>query len=252
MKPCNFNSKEIIDMAFCTKCGTQLPDGATFCTTCGAALEQAAPAPAPQPQMQPQMQPQQPQMQPQQPQMQQPQMQQPQYQQMPQQFAQQPYPQMQYAKPNLADHTAEFNKDDVKKFKFAAAIMYLAVAGMFFVTNDGIGIVTMFQNLIKSASNLIFGGAAVGTSSYIAMGTGTLLLCLTAGLAPNEYLRFHATQAAKLMMCVLLLSFVSLIPVVGPVVCYLGIWVTTVFGFIGLVQTIRGKSVEPFIVRFFK
>ena len=234
-------------MAFCTKCGAQLPDGATFCTTCGAALEQAA-APAPHPQMPQQPQPQQPQMQ----QPQQPQMQQPQYQQMPQQFAQQPYPQMQYARPNPADHTAEFDKGDVKKFKFAAAIMYLAVAGMFFVTNDGIGIVSMFTSLIKSAANLIFGGAAVGTNAYIAMGTGTLLLCLTAGLAPNEYLRFHATQAAKLMMCVIILSFISIIPVVGPVICYLGMWAVTVFGFIGLFQTIGGKSVEPAIVRFIK
>ena len=62
-------------MAFCTKCGAQLPDGAQFCTTCGA--PQAAPAPAPAPQPQPQYQ--QPQYQ--QPQYQQPQYQQPQYQQ---------------------------------------------------------------------------------------------------------------------------------------------------------------------------
>ena len=32
-------------MAFCTNCGTQLPDGSRFCGNCGAQLGGAAPAP---------------------------------------------------------------------------------------------------------------------------------------------------------------------------------------------------------------
>ena len=35
-------------MAFCTNCGTQLPEGTKFCPACGAA-QNAAPQPAPQP-----------------------------------------------------------------------------------------------------------------------------------------------------------------------------------------------------------
>ena len=89
---------------FCTKCGSQLEDGAKFCTNCGAqtrfaqvptpAPETAAPvvpaAPAaPQAQQQPPQQWQQPQSQPPQPQSQPPQPQpQPQWQQQPQQWQQ--------------------------------------------------------------------------------------------------------------------------------------------------------------------
>ena len=52
-------------MAFCSNCGTRLPEGAAFCNGCGATQQQQAPA-APQMQQQaaaPQMQPQQPYMQ---------------------------------------------------------------------------------------------------------------------------------------------------------------------------------------------
>ena len=37
-------------MAFCTRCGARLPDGARFCTNCGAPLQQAAAPQQPPPQ----------------------------------------------------------------------------------------------------------------------------------------------------------------------------------------------------------
>ena len=36
-------------MAFCTKCGTKLPEGSLFCTSCGASLASAPASPAPAP-----------------------------------------------------------------------------------------------------------------------------------------------------------------------------------------------------------
>ncbi len=49
-------------MAFCSKCGAQNADGASFCTNCGAPMNVAKPQPQPQPQQtyyaQPQPQPQ--------------------------------------------------------------------------------------------------------------------------------------------------------------------------------------------------
>lgn len=93
-------------MAFCTKCGTQIPDGSTFCTSCGAPIGAAAqaaqaaqttppPAPAPMPQQQ--------------------------YQQY-----QQPAPM-----PNIYDHTAEFDPKDISDNKvYAMATYMLSVIGV--------------------------------------------------------------------------------------------------------------------------
>lgn len=99
-------------MAFCTKCGAQVPDGTAFCTSCGAAIapaaapapqaapeqpaQAAAPAPIPQPQ--------------------------PQYQQ--QQFQQQ-YQQPQYQAVDIKDHTAEFDPKDISDNKVFAMCCYL-------------------------------------------------------------------------------------------------------------------------------
>ncbi len=100
-------------MAFCTKCGAQVPDGTAFCTSCGAAIaaapaapEQPAPAaaaPAPQPAPQPQFQQQQ------------------QYQQQYQQAYQQP----QYQAVDIKDHTAEFDPKDISENKVFAMCCYL-------------------------------------------------------------------------------------------------------------------------------
>lgn len=101
-------------MAFCTKCGAQVPDGSVFCTSCGAPVgaapapeqpaaqaapqQAAAPAPAPAPQQQYQQQ-----------------YQQPQYQQ-----AVNPY-----------DHTAEFDAKDISENKvYAMATYMLSVIGV--------------------------------------------------------------------------------------------------------------------------
>ena len=111
-------------MAFCTKCGAQVPDGSTFCTACGnpiasaaapaqpaqpAAPEQpaqaAAPAPAPAPQQQ--------------------------YQQQYQQAApnQQAQYQQQYAyqppAPDQYDHTSEYDAKDISDNKVYAMATYM-------------------------------------------------------------------------------------------------------------------------------
>lgn len=92
-------------MAFCTKCGAQVPDGSAFCTSCGATIgaaapqqaapqQQTAPVPAPAPQQQQQQQ----------------------YQQ---------YQQYQQAAPNPYDHTAEFDPKDISDNKVIAMATYL-------------------------------------------------------------------------------------------------------------------------------
>ncbi len=103
-------------MAFCTKCGAQVPDGTAFCTTCGspmaAAAPQAAPQPAPQPipQQQPQFQQQQPQF---------------------QQQAQQQFQQV-YQPVDNFDHTAEFTAKDSSENNVVAMLIYLSgVIGLF-------------------------------------------------------------------------------------------------------------------------
>ena len=45
-------------MAFCQKCGNQVPDGTTFCQVCGAPMAQQAPAQQAAPQYQPPQAPQ--------------------------------------------------------------------------------------------------------------------------------------------------------------------------------------------------
>ena len=202
----------------------------------------------------PQMQqmPQQPQMQQQAPQMQQmpqqPQMQQSYGQPYQQQFAQ-PYG---YAKPNPADHTSEFDKEDVKKYKYVAAAIYAVIAGLFFITNDGVGIVPLFKRLIDNAGVLIDGGFAAGVGNFSAVGIFTLIIAATAALAKNDYMRFHATQGAKLMIWTVVLFILRMIPVAGPVLFYVGILAVMVFAIISLIQTMMGKSTEPIITSFLK
>ena len=85
-------------MAFCTNCGTQVADGASFCANCGSPL-QTAPEQAQQPAQQAGQQPaQQPYQQTAQQQYQQPYQQQP-YQQATQQTYHQPYQQQPYQHP---------------------------------------------------------------------------------------------------------------------------------------------------------
>lgn len=92
-------------MAFCEKCGAQIPENGTFCAACGAPVAaQAQPTRIPE---QPAAQPQAPEQQPQPPVYpQQPVYQQPVY---PQQPAYDP-----------ADHTAEFDPEDVSQNKVIA------------------------------------------------------------------------------------------------------------------------------------
>lgn len=102
-------------MAFCTKCGAQVPDGTTFCTACGSPIAAAAAA-APQPQQAQQFQ------QPPQQQYQQPNF---------QQQAQQQF-QQQYQPVDNFDHTAEFTAKDISENKVVAMLIYLSgVIGLF-------------------------------------------------------------------------------------------------------------------------
>ncbi|WP_417403721.1 zinc-ribbon domain-containing protein [Hominenteromicrobium sp.] len=97
-------------MAFCEKCGAQIPENGTFCAACGAPVAaQAQPTrtleqPAAQPQA-PEQQPQPP-VYPQQPVYQQP-----------------VYPQQPVYDP--ADHTAEFDPEDVSQNKVIAMAAYI-------------------------------------------------------------------------------------------------------------------------------
>ena len=102
-------------MAFCEKCGAQIPENSTFCAACGAPVAaQAQPAQTPE---QPVAQPQAPEQQPQPPVYpQQPVYQQPVY--------QQPvYPQQPMYDP--ADHTAEFDPEDISQNKVIAMAAYI-------------------------------------------------------------------------------------------------------------------------------
>ena len=97
-------------MAFCTKCGAQIPDGSVFCTSCGATIAPAAGQPAPQQQAPaPQPMPQQ----------------QYQYQQQYQQQQQQYQQTYQQPAANQYDHTAEFDPKDISDNKVYAMATYL-------------------------------------------------------------------------------------------------------------------------------
>ena len=86
-------------MAFCEKCGAQIPENGTFCAACGAPVAaQAQPTRTPE---QPAAQPQAPEQQPQQP----------------------VYPQRPVYDP--ADHTAEFDPEDVSQNKVIAMAAYI-------------------------------------------------------------------------------------------------------------------------------
>ena len=97
-------------MAFCEKCGAQIPENGTFCAACGAPVAaQAQPTQTPE---QPAAQPQAPEQQPQPPV----------YPQQP--VYQQPvYPQQPVYDP--ADHTAEFDPEDVSQNKVIAMAAYI-------------------------------------------------------------------------------------------------------------------------------
>lgn len=86
-------------MAFCEKCGAQIPENGTFCAACGAPVAaQAQPTRIPE---QPAAQPQAPEQQPQPP----------------------VYPQQPAYDP--ADHTAEFDPEDVSQNKVIAMAAYI-------------------------------------------------------------------------------------------------------------------------------
>lgn len=98
-------------MAFCEKCGAQIPENGTFCAACGAPVAAQA---------QPTRIPEQPVAQPQAPEQQQPQP--PVYPQQP--VYQQPvYPQQPAYDP--ADHTAEFDPEDISQNKVIAMAAYI-------------------------------------------------------------------------------------------------------------------------------
>lgn len=89
-------------MAFCAKCGTQVPDGVAFCTSCGAPMGAAAPGPDAAPQQNYQTN-----------------------------YQQQPYP-VQTVDP--WDHTAEFDPQDVSENKVFALLGYVfSLLGVLFV-----------------------------------------------------------------------------------------------------------------------
>ena len=97
-------------MAFCSKCGAQVQDGAGFCPACGQAMAAAPPQQPQQPYQEPQQQYQQPQQQYQQPQQQ--------YQQPQQQYQQ---PQQQYQPQYQQPY------DDVQNNKVMAILSYFGI-----------------------------------------------------------------------------------------------------------------------------
>lgn len=100
-------------MAFCTKCGAQIPDGASSCPSCGASVTVNLSKPeAPAQQTPP-----------------------PGQQTPPPQYAAPPYQQYQYQQqyisPESGDHTAEFDAADISENKvFAMATYLLGVVGI--------------------------------------------------------------------------------------------------------------------------
>ena len=100
-------------MAFCERCGAQIPENGTFCAACGAPVAaQAQPTRTPE---QPAAQPQAPEQQPQPPV----------YPQQPQPpvYPQQPVYQQPVYDP--ADHTAEFDPEDISQNKVIAMAAYI-------------------------------------------------------------------------------------------------------------------------------
>lgn len=95
-------------MAFCQKCGNQVPDGAPFCGTCGTPVAQPAQQQAPQYQQAA-------------PQYQQPA---PQYQQPAPQY-QPPQYQQPVQVPDPTDHTADFDPQDISDNKVIAMSAYI-------------------------------------------------------------------------------------------------------------------------------
>lgn len=224
-------------MAFCTKCGAQVPDGTPFCTKCGAPIAQAqpqAPAPAPAPIPGPALQ--QPQGQfmapPPQP-----------YQTAPQQ---QPY----YAKPSADDHTAEFTADDVKKHKAIAAAFYSMIMMTFFVSIDGWGLTSLFTSLIDDVVAMFTRGYWSGSTGSIAgfAMIGVLAAVGTAAFKESAYVRFHGRMTFKLLFLAIISYLVRIIPVVGPVLSLLCSWFVIFIAFISVIFVLMGKSKEPIIV----
>ncbi|MBR5090284.1 MAG: zinc-ribbon domain-containing protein [Ruminiclostridium sp.] len=208
-------------MAFCTKCGAQVPDGSVFCTSCGnpiaatpapvpeqpapAAPEQpaAAPIPAPAPQQSYQYQ----QGAPNQQQYAQGQ----QYQQSYQQAApgQQQQQQYQQAAPKVDefDHTSEFDPKDISDNKvFAMATYLFSVLGIIIA-------------LIASRE--------------------------------SKYALFHVRQSMKLQCTAVICSFLMIIPILGWIAGFIGIAIVEVLNIIAFFQVCGGKAKEPAIVRGF-
>ncbi len=211
---------EII-MAFCTKCGAQVPDGSVFCTSCGNPIA-AAPAPAPVPEQPAPAAPEQPAAAPipapapqQSYQYQQgaPNQQQyaqgQQYQQSYQQAAPGQQQQYQQAAPKVDefDHTSEFDPKDISDNKvFAMATYLFSVLGIIIA-------------LIASRE--------------------------------SKYALFHVRQSMKLQCTAVICSFLMIIPILGWIAGFIGIAIVEVLNIIAFFQVCGGKAKEPAIVRGF-
>ena len=214
-------------MAFCTKCGAQVPDGTPICPVCGAPI-----AAGPVPQQQP----------------------------IPQQFApppaqpyQQPMPQNFAPKAaSKSDHTAEFAKDDIKRHKGIAASFYAIIMFLFFLTLDGIGFTTLFTSLIDSVVAMFTRGMSWGTTGAIQAFAfmGIFIFIGTLAFKDSPYVKFHGSMAFKLLALSFVTYFLRIIPVAGPVLCFICTWLIIGIAFVSLILVIMGKAREPIIIEY--
>lgn len=235
-------------MAFCTKCGAQVPDGTPICPACGAPITTAPQQPAPQPI-------------PQQPAPQQPipQQQAPQGQFTPppaQPYQQQPNAQQYYAKLTSAgDHTSEFTQEDTNKHKVIAALFYSLLLLTFFVSIDGWGLTSMFTSLINACVAMFTGGFRSGDPGIITE-YAMIGFFIAAGMAvfkESAYVKFHGRQAFKIMFLSIITYLVRIIPVAGPVLSLLCSWIVLLIAAVSIIFVFTGKSKEPIILSaFFK
>lgn len=214
-------------MAFCTKCGAQVPDGTPICPACGAPIA-AGPIPQqPIPQQQFAPPPAQP------------------YQPMPQNYG--------AKSSSKSDHTAEFAKDDIKRHKGIAASFYAIIMLLFFLTLDGIGFTTLFTSLIDNVVAMFTrGGWAMGTTGAIQAFAfmGIFIFIGTLAFKDSPYVKFHGSMAFKLLALSILTYFIRIIPVAGPVLCFICTWLIIGVAFISLIFVIMGKAREPIIIEY--
>lgn len=225
-------------MAFCTKCGAQVPDGSAFCTSCGSPVgapipqqpaQEAAPAPQPAQEAAPAPIP----------------APQPQYQQQYQQ--QQAYQAPQF---NNYDHTLEFDPADIKGHKTAPCTLYLFTAAILYMYIADNSIFSWFAAISSIFTNLFSGGGGQSATEMLVFLVPPVLSILLLYIAKDSpYTVFHANQVLKITMIFFLGYLVEIVPFLGYLVHYVFAWILLVVTLISFFQTLGGKAKEPAIVR---